>query len=84
MARFAMLVLALIMLKSAECSRLVPQTPMSLPIKFILSHNPGYATPILYARGIVLKTAQRTAFVKIMSNYIKIKMIKKLGEDQIK
>jgi len=24
------------------------------------------------------------AFVKIISNYIKIKMIKKLGEDQIK
>jgi hypothetical protein len=46
--------------------------------------NPGYATPILYAGGIVLKTAQRTAFVKIISNYIKIKMIKKLGEDQIK
>ena len=38
---------------------------------------PGYATPILYARGIVLKTALRMAFVEI-------KMIKKLGEDQIK
>jgi len=45
---------------------------------------PGYATPILYAGGIVLKTAQRMVFVKIISNYIKIKMIKKLGEDQIK
>jgi hypothetical protein len=46
--------------------------------------RPGYATPILYAGGIVLKTAQKTAFVNIISNYIKIKMIKKLGEDQIK
>ena len=46
--------------------------------------NPGYATPILYAGGIGLKTAQKLAFVKIISNYIKMKTIKKLGEDRIK
>ena len=40
MARFAMLVLAL-MLQSAKCTRLVPQTPMSLPSEFILPHNMG-------------------------------------------
>ncbi len=45
---------------------------------------PGYATPILYAGRIGIRTAYRTAFVK---NYIKLyknKRTKKLDEDQIK
>ena len=45
---------------------------------------PGFATPILYARGIGVRTTKRTVFVKITSNNNKNKRTKKLGEDQIK
>lgn len=43
-----------------------------------------YATPILYTRGIGIKMAYMTVFLKIISINTKIKKTKKLVEDQVK
>ena len=48
----------------------------SLKVGFKCGH-PRYATPILAAGGIGIKMAQRTAFVKVISNYTKMEKTKK-------